>query len=458
MAQGQAEDLRQRALALHRQQRLIEAEQLIAQARALAPDDRLIAFMHAQFRYELGHPAAGLFAGARQLWPDNPDVLRNHALALVSEGDRAAARALLEFALAANPRWLEGHLALASMLWTGGDQACFTDHLAAAARAERHDPALWLGWFQLLAKARDWPGARAVLAEAEAAIGETAAVLGAKLFLACEGDDASEAEALLAQTAGMAGDGVALCGIRHALRRGDPARALARALPLTAGPSAAIFWPYVSLCWRLMGDAQGVWLDAPDATIGVIDDVLPPADLAELAEVLRGLHSASAPYLEQTVRGGTQTDRSVLLRHEPVLQRTRAALLEAVAQHVAALPRPIPRHPLLARPRSDLRITGSWSVRLAGQGYNVAHTHPQGWLSSAFYVATPLPDDLGEAPAGHLQLGTPPAELGLDLPSYRTVAPAAGRLALFPSTLWHSTVPFASGERLNIAFDVVPLG
>ena len=29
-----------------------------------------------------------------------------------------------------------------------------------------------------------------------------------------------------------------------------------------------------------------------------------------------------------------------------------------------------------------------------------------------------------------------------------------GRLALFPSTMWHGTVPFADGERLTIAFDV----
>jgi hypothetical protein len=27
---------------------------------------------------------------------------------------------------------------------------------------------------------------------------------------------------------------------------------------------------------------------------------------------------------------------------------------------------------------------------------------------------------------------------------------------LFPSYLWHGTVPIAAGERLNIAFDVTP--
>jgi predicted 2-oxoglutarate/Fe(II)-dependent dioxygenase YbiX len=36
------------------------------------------------------------------------------------------------------------------------------------------------------------------------------------------------------------------------------------------------------------------------------------------------------------------------------------------------------------------------------------------------------------------------------------IAPVAGQLVLFPSYVWHGTVPIVAGERLNIAFDVVP--
>jgi hypothetical protein len=32
--------------------------------------------------------------------------------------------------------------------------------------------------------------------------------------------------------------------------------------------------------------------------------------------------------------------------------------------------------------------------------------------------------------------------------------PKAGRLAIFPSTMWHATEPFAEGERLTVAFDI----
>ena len=78
-----------------------------------------------------------------------------------------------------------------------------------------------------------------------------------------------------------------------------------------------------------------------------------------------------------------------------------------------------------------------------------------GWISSAFYVSVPEPNAMGPAPAGHFHFGAPPPELGLDLAPYATIAPEPCHLVLFPSTMWHGTVPFAAGERLNIAFDVV---
>ena len=46
--------------------------------------------------------------------------------------------------------------------------------------------------------------------------------------------------------------------------------------------------------------------------------------------------------------------------------------------------------------------------------------------------------------------------LGLAIAPSRMVQPLPGRLVLFPSYLWHGTVPFEGGERLTIAFDVRP--
>ena len=108
--------------------------------------------------------------------------------------------------------------------------------------------------------------------------------------------------------------------------------------------------------------------------------------------------------------------------------------------------------------RDGFRIKGSWSVRLSSQGFHINHFHGDGWISSAFYVA--LPPTLGDAanPAGWLTLGQPSEELGLNLPPLHVIEPKPARLVLFPSTLWHGTLPFSAGERLTVAFDIVPKG
>ena len=83
-------------------------------------------------------------------------------------------------------------------------------------------------------------------------------------------------------------------------------------------------------------------------------------------------------------------------------------------------------------------------------------------MSSAFYVS--LPPSVGSSPAGgpqpgHIQFGQPPLELALDLLPRRVLRPAPGTLALFPSYMWHGTVPFEDRQpRLTIAFDMTPLG
>ena len=175
-------------------------------------------------------------------------------------------------------------------------------------------------------------------------------------------------------------------------------------------------------------------------------------ELGALADTLRTLHILQAPYPEQSVRGGTQTDRPLFFNPDSVIQTARARITGAVHDYLDALPDLDPTHPLLSLHRDEIYFEGSWSVRLQDNGYHASHTHVMGWISSAFYVS--LPETPGPPPAGWLGLGTPPPELSLDLTAYAEVEPKPGRLALFPSTMWHSTYPFEAGERLTVAFDV----
>jgi tetratricopeptide (TPR) repeat protein len=447
---GDAEVGRLLGFALRGAQRLDEAQAVFE----MLPGDPVAKLGRAQTAYERGLPAAALFSDAQTALPGELEVLRNRAAALLSEGEGYAAEGLLRETLAIHPGWLDGHKALATLRWTGGDSLHFAESYASAVLAQPRNSALWLAWFATVAQTRAWASASDILDRAEAEIGKTAGILASRFFLASESGDMSTADALFVSTLGIEGDATSLTRLRYLIRRGRFADAEALALRLTATPSGTLFWPWLSLIWRLSGDARHLWLDNPDVFIRSVVVDLSAANYAELAGVLRGLHVMQRPYVEQSVRGGTQTDRSVMLRHEPILQKTRSAWIDAIRGYVATMPPFEAEHPLLGTPREQLLIEGSWSVRLLCKGHNVPHTHPRGWLSTAFYIALPDADVMGPVPAGHIAFGTPPDGLGIDLPPYRTIAPVVGQSAVFPSTMWHSTVPFDDGERLVLALDV----
>jgi tetratricopeptide (TPR) repeat protein len=177
-----AEFWRERARAARAVQDMAEADKAINEAARLAPDDPLTTFLRAQSAYELGHPAAALFARAVQLWPENPDALRNHALALASEGLPEEAIRLLARALAARPDWLDGQRVLASLRYSHGETEGYDADFAEAVKAQPQNQGLWLGWFTLRAQQRDWPAARRILDEATVHLGETRALAIARAF------------------------------------------------------------------------------------------------------------------------------------------------------------------------------------------------------------------------------------------------------------------------------------
>jgi Tfp pilus assembly protein PilF len=453
-------DLIQRSVALHAEQRIEEALETITAAARTNPDNAQAAFGHAQLSFEAWRPAADLFAHARTLAPGNPDLIRNHALALAAEGQEQSAQELLETTLVANPAWLDGHRTLASLCITAGDANELDQSYNTALSREPQNAGLWLGWFQQHATLKQWSEARRILIEAQKTLGVNRRLVMAELFLDCEAGNARDITDRFTPFADLGDPGLDICHVRHLLRSCEPARAEAIAARHIGRPSARMFWPYLSLCWRLLNDSRADWLDGDPLYTASLDLDFNADELAKLAVALRDLHRLKAPYPEQSVRGGTQTERQLFFHPDPAIQAARVKIAAAVGFYLASLPDRDETHPLLASRRdAPILFEGSWSVRLSGAGFHSSHTHPLGWLSSAFYVSLPDIDALGPKPSGWLSLGTPPSELNLELAPCQQIEPRPGRLALFPSTMWHSTTPFSHGERLTMAFDVqLPTG
>jgi tetratricopeptide (TPR) repeat protein len=424
-------------------------------ASALAPQDAKIVAGHATTAFENGLPAAQLFRQARRIDPNNQELVLSASAALVAEGNGSAAIGLVVKEVGRFPEWVRGHQALSALRWTQGEPADrFARSFETAVALRPKDIALRLAWLREVLQTRDFEAVMAILAASRAAVGDRVEFDAVEAAVASEQGDTARAQMLFQKLQGFDDPSITLFRIRDALATGQPDQAEALANTLLGTEHAQSVWPYLSLIWRLTGDTKAQWLDGDPPHFRVFDLDFKQGELDALAACLRRLHVAKAQFLGQSVRGGTQTDGNLFLRHEPEIQAVRTKIVAAVRDYVSSLPPRVEGHPLLVCPRSQILFEGSWSVRLAGAGFHVAHTHTHGWISSALYVALPGAEALGARPAGWLRLGAPPRELGLDIPAYGHVEPQPGRLVLFPSTMWHETVPFGQGERLTIAFDM----
>jgi len=102
-----------------------------------------------------------------------------------------------------------------------------------------------------------------------------------------------------------------------------------------------------------------------------------------------------------------------------------------------------------------------WVNIMHRQGHQLPHFHPQGWLSGCYYARIPeRVESSGDAHEGWIEFGRPAYHLPhTKEPKLRIVKPEEGLIVLFPSYMFHRTVPFESDDlRISFAFDVVPRG
>ncbi len=108
----------------------------------------------------------------------------------------------------------------------------------------------------------------------------------------------------------------------------------------------------------------------------------------------------------------------------------------------------------------ELEFNSSWFVKMNQGGHLDAHIHEIGWISGAVYLTIPTSD--GDEAA--FEYGThgdnypiQPNKQQSDFPTGLAI-PNVGDIVLFPSSLFHRTIPFKADEkRICIAFDLKPM-
>jgi len=429
-----------------------------APSQPVAQQNLAAAFLHS------GSHAQALAAAerARALGAGNPELHYIHARALQGMDRFDEAERAYRAALALRPGYAEAARDLAQLVWmrTGALERAIVP-LDDAAAANAGDPKLGLFRAGLRESSGDEAGAYAGLAALAGRFPNSADVqlAAAKLAIAV---DPRLALPHLEQARRLAVPPARLGTLEAAalLALGEPQRAatLLEALHRRAPEDQSII-AFLATAWRMTGDPRYRALYDYEQLVGCsMIDCPPgwpdlPAYLAALAGELHALHPLSAHPVGQSLRQGTMAERNLLECETPAIRAFEQAVAGPLSRHIERLG--MGTDPVRSRGRGSGRIAGMWTVRLKPGGYHVNHVHPMGWLSSACYIE--LPETIGSARQGWLKLGEPGIRTTPALPAEHHVRPEAGRLVLFPSYMWHGTIPFSGrSPRLTIAFDVLP--
>lgn len=189
-----------------------------------------------------------------------------------------------------------------------------------------------------------------------------------------------------------------------------------------------------------------------------IDELAAPGSTL-VAELLRDVeHAEIAERKQGRLHHGIQSAGNLFRRPEPSFRRLAALIEAAVADYRRALTARGDAAGEYARafPRETM-FNSSWYVKMRRGGHLSSHIHETGWASGVVYLAMP-PREPGRED-GCIEFSTdgdgyPRRHDGFPK---RVLAPAVGDIVLFPSSLFHRTIPFdADQDRVCVAFDIAP--
>lgn len=454
-------------MALGSQGRRELAEDAYREAIRLDPSSRVAHHNLGALLSNSGQPesALPLLNRAAALGADGFELAFNRARALLELNEIAAAETEFARAVELNPAHLDAQLNLARLRHVLGDPK-FARSLAIAAERERDNPKLQLLLAEVSWRAGNLEAAEALVYDLIKRIGPDAGFESMLARILLDQNRLIEAEnhALdaVAAAPGDAQSTETLVNILLARLRPEDA------LPFIASqrraqPLSQAWLAYQATASRLLDGTDYRQLYDFDRLVQPFDLPVPPgwSSVQELNEAVSAAlarrHPFNAHPLDQTLRNGTQTTRNLVHDPDPAIQALLGAFRQCVERYRDMLGMN-ESHPLSVRNRGESRFSGAWSVRLRRHGYHVNHIHPDGWLSSAYYVQTPAEIQDVQLKSGWLKFGEfclPVEGLGVE----RFVQPKAGRLVLFPSYMWHGTTPIHGDEpRVTVAFDIVPAG
>jgi tetratricopeptide (TPR) repeat protein len=173
-----------------------------------------------------------------------------------------------------------------------------------------------------------------------------------------------------------------------------------------------------------------------------------------LLEELDKHHKNKRHPIEQSIRNGSQTPNHLFSNTSPLIQEFQLSLTSIIDQYTKELIKE-EGHPLLVHVNNSYFFSGAWSINMNKEGFHKNHYHHKGWISGPYYVV--VPDAVKTEGEGWLKVGQAELSRWLEQEADYYIKPVAGEVILFPSYMWHGTVPLTKNQqRVTIAFDVTP--
>lgn len=173
-----------------------------------------------------------------------------------------------------------------------------------------------------------------------------------------------------------------------------------------------------------------------------------------LAEYICQLHQSDNHPIEQSLRNGSQTSGHLFNLSSAIIGQLRDGISLCVRDFIKSMPQESQSY-FFKRKKDNFRYTGSWSVKLSDKGFHRNHFHNDGWISGCYYIQ--VPNAVEQQGQGWIKFGEMETVSNQQKDADLYLKPVAGHVVLFPSYMWHGTVPFESEQtRLTVAFDLVP--
>jgi len=453
------------AMALRDQHRLAEAETAYRNATARAPEygpahhnlGALLSSMDrpAEALEELEHAQAAGIGSAQLAFSRGRALLQLYRL---DEAEQAFAQVV-----AHAPTNRDAQLALARLRFMRGDPK-FARDIASAVATTREDAALQLLFADILRRTGDLPASEALIRDLLGRKGLVPEIRSALATVLQEGGHLKEAEIEALEAAAGRPQDLAIIEnlVAILLARGSAEGALKFIRPQRQRqPNEQRWIAYEATAARLTGSP--LYRELYDYARYVRSyDLEPPPGWSSMQELNGALvlalaerHVFATHPFDQSLRNGSQTAHNLIADANPAIQAVLKAFEGPIESYRQSMGMD-PSHPLSMRNRGPAALSGAWSVQLHRGGYHVNHIHPEGWISSAYYVAVPDEVQDSNLMSGWIKFG----ETRLPVPGANAehfVKPRAGLLVLFPSYMWHGTNAIHGCEpRLTIAFDSVP--